>query len=183
MLITLIFGSVQLKMHIQGVFIWEILSTVWTGERPLSRVNPRVFLQRCEARESASTNGAAKAFSRMRILVVAIQIGLTEELLVAVRAGERPFASVFIQMTLERGGARKLLSTLTANKVLQFLSFFSRVYGTVHFQPVCTTETPPAEFADERRLACVYSLVMHQMCVATELLAAQITSEFFNGRL
>ncbi len=157
MFITLFFGCVQFKMHIQGVFIRESLSTVWTGERPLFRVNPWVFLQRHEARESASTNRAAEGFSRVRILVVAIQIGLNEELLIAVRAGERPLASVFIQMTL---------------------SFLTSVYGTVHFQPVCTTEAPPAEITDERLLACVYSHVMHQMRVATELLAAQLASEF-----
>lgn len=114
--------------------------------------------------------------------MVAIQIGLTEELLVAVRAGERPLASVFIQMSLERGGAGKRLPTLIANVVLQVLSFLTSVYVTVHFQPVCTTETPPAETADEWLITCVYSLVMHQMCVTTELLAAQLASEFFFNR-
>ncbi len=112
-------------------------------------MNPRVYLQR------RFTKGAAEAFPRVRILVVAIQIGLTEELLIAVRAGERPLASVFIQMTLERGGAREL-PTLAANVVLEVLSFLTSVCVLTVRYCTCSAEAPPTEIADERRLAGVY---------------------------
>lgn len=160
------------------------LSTVQTGERHLSCVNPHVFLQRKKTRESASTHRTAERFAvRMRIHLMPFKVGLTVESLAAVHAGKRPLASVLIQVTLECGGASKLLPTLMATEALHKLSLVTRVDASVQLKPVFTTESPPTEFTDVRCLTCVYSHVTHQAYVLAILHATQLTDVFFNRSL
>lgn len=119
----------------------------------------------------------------MRIDLMPFKIGLTVEGLVAVRAGERPLSSVFVQMTLECSGASKLLPTLVATEALRKLSFVTRVNTAVQLKPVFTTETPSTEFTDMWCLTCVYSHVTHQAYVLAILHATQLTDVFFNRSL